>query len=108
MRPPAQTEITRDQAEKAAAAIGIPVLDGLDQITVLKAFRFAVRAAHPDTGASHEEAAGLIAAARYHRRTLLRWLSEQPDSSCNQCDGSGWVSAGNGRVRACNNPRCGG
>lgn len=107
MKPPTQKPIQRDQAEKAAEVFGLSV-DGLEEDDVVSAFRLMVRAAHPDTGAKPDESAKLISVARETRAILLRWLSEQPDPECAQCDGSGWVPAGNGRVRACTNPRCGG
>lgn len=106
MKAPQQAPVTRDVAEKAAELFGLQ-LDTLTEIGLTKAFRFAIRAAHPDTGAKPEEAAELIQTARGARTVLLRWLAEQPDDDCPQCDGSGWVNAGM-RVRPCTNPKCGG
>lgn len=101
-----QPSVTRDLAEQAAGLFGLE-LDKLTEIELRNAFRFAIRAAHPDTGARPEESASLIQNARAARSVLLRWLSEQPDLECAQCGGSGWVNLGM-RVRACSNPRCGG
>lgn len=99
-----QRPIERSQAEKSAELFGLD-LDGMVEADVLRAFRLHVRAAHPDTGAEPAEAAELIMSARKARGVLLRWLLEQPDALCAQCGGSGWVNAGNGRVRPCS--RCG-
>lgn len=104
MRSPTFKEITRDEAERAAEGFGL-ALDGLTQDEVVREYRRAIRLAHPDTGASADEASTLIHGARERRRVLLQWLKEQPDDSCTLCDGSGWVSAGGGRIRACS--RCG-
>lgn len=106
MKPPDEKETPRAEAERAAKDFGLQ-LDGLTESDVVREYRRAIRLAHPDTGASPDEASTLIHGARYRRAVLLRWLSEQPDPTCEYpgCDGSGWISAGNGRIRPC--PNCG-
>lgn len=104
MKAPEQKPVTRDEAKRAADECGLQ-LDGLTREDVTREYRRAIRLAHPDTGASPDEASTLIAGARHRRTVLLRWLSEQPDRECLQCNGSGYVNVGM-RVRRCTNPRC--
>jgi hypothetical protein len=102
MKPPTAKPVDRSDADKAAEALGLRVAD-LTRLGVYAAFRQAIRAAHPDVGATKEEAAELIATAREARHTLLQWLDSAPDEDCSACGGKGYTLNG---VRAVPCGRC--
>ena len=104
MKPPTQPTITRDEAEKAAELFGLQLAALTDPTPVLKAFRLSIRAAHPDTGATPDEAAELIDSARDARLVLIRWIDQLPATSCAQCGGTGHVNVGKWSARPCS--RC--
>jgi hypothetical protein len=84
-------KVTQDDAQRAAATLGVDLTLRTTPEDVRKAFRVCLRSVHPDAGGDQGAAAERIKQLGAARETLLAWLERAPKADCSECGGRGFV-----------------